>query len=73
LKFDSPYNTYKYKGLPPGPINSPGFLAIKAALHPDDSDFLYFVADGTGRHVFSKTLREHNNAKNRIKRAKRNN
>ncbi len=73
LKFDSPYNTYKYKGLPPGPINSPGFRAIKAAMQPDDSEYLYFVADGSGRHVFSKTLREHNNAKNRIKRAKRNN
>jgi len=73
LKYDSPYNTYKYKGLPPGPINSPGLEAIKAALNPDKTEYLYFVADLSGRHIFSRTLKEHNRAKNRIKKEKREN
>nr|MBN2278713.1 endolytic transglycosylase MltG [candidate division Zixibacteria bacterium] len=71
LKYDSPYNTYKYKGLPPGPINSPGLAAIRAALNPEQTDFLYFVADGSGGHVFSTTLNEHNRAKYRIKKARK--
>jgi len=61
LELDSPYNTYKYFGLPPGPINSPGKAAIIAALFPEKNDYLYFVADGTGGHRFGKTLTEHNN------------
>jgi len=61
LKMDSPYNTYKYAGLPPGPINSPGEKAILAALYPEKNNYLYFVADGNGGHMFAKTLREHNN------------
>ena len=60
LELDSPYNTYKYFGLPPGPINSPGEDAILAALYPEKNNYLYFVADGTGGHMFGKTLAEHN-------------
>lgn len=61
LNFDSPYNTYKYAGLPPGPINSPGEAAIRAALEPERNDYMYFVAlgDGSGRHQFAKTKAEH--------------
>jgi UPF0755 protein len=59
LKVNSPYNTYRHAGLPPGPIGSPGIEAILAALHPADTDFLYFMADGGGGHVFSRTLAEH--------------
>lgn len=60
LEMDSPYNTYKYFGLPPGPINSPGKSAILAALYPEKNNYLYFVADGTGGHLFGRTLTEHN-------------
>ncbi len=59
LTIDSPYNTYKYFGLPPGPINNPGKDAIKAALFPADVDYLFFVADGTGKHKFARTYQEH--------------
>lgn len=58
----NPYNTYQIPGLPPGPICSPGLESIKAAVNPEDNDYLYFVAKGDGTHHFSKTLREHNNA-----------
>ncbi len=61
LKIDSPYNTYKNYGLPIGAISNPGIESIMAALNPEDTDYLYFVANGTGGHSFSKTLREHNN------------
>jgi UPF0755 protein len=60
LETDSPYNTYLKPGLPPGPIGAPGRASIEAVLHPANSDALYFVADGNGGHVFSRTLEEHN-------------
>ena len=58
-KTDSSYNTYKYPGLPPGPIANPGRAAIEAVLHPEHHDFLYFVAKGDGGHTFASTLSEH--------------
>lgn len=60
LAIDSPYNTYKYAGLPPAPICNPGKEAIFAAAHPVNSEYLYFVASGTGGHNFAATLSEHN-------------
>jgi UPF0755 protein len=62
LREDTPYNTYTRYGLPPTPIAMPGHAAIYAALHPAQSQALYFVATGGGRHVFSNTLAEHENA-----------
>jgi UPF0755 protein len=59
-KIDNPYNTYKYEGLPPTPICSPGKAAIMATAHPDKTPYLYFVASGSGGHNFAKTLNEHN-------------
>lgn len=59
-KIDSPYNTYKYKGLPPGPIASPSLDAIAAAITPAQSDYLYFVSAPDGTAYFAKTLQEHN-------------
>ncbi|MBU0505416.1 MAG: endolytic transglycosylase MltG [bacterium] len=62
LEKDTPYNTYTRKGLPIGPICSPGLASIKAVLKPITTDYLYFVAKGDGSHYFSKTLKEHNQA-----------
>jgi len=62
LNIDSPYNTYRYPGLPPGPIANPGLDSILAALHPASDKFLYFVSRQDGSHHFSLSLREHNRA-----------
>lgn len=62
LRFDSPFNTYLYEGLPPTPIANPGVHAFDAALHPANSTYLYFVAKNDGTHYFSKNLKEHNKA-----------
>ena len=62
LKVDAPHNTYRHKGLPPGPICNPGRQAIEAVFRPADGDWLYFVGRGDGTSQFSKTLREHNRA-----------
>ena len=59
LKFNHPYNTYMIAGLTPGPICNPGRAALQAVLHPANNNNLYFVADGTGGHVFSETLQQH--------------
>lgn len=56
---DHPYNTYLYRGLPPGPITNPDLVSIRAALYPEDHDFLYMVATPNGEHTFSKTFEEH--------------
>ncbi|NOT28357.1 MAG: endolytic transglycosylase MltG [Acidobacteria bacterium] len=60
LALDSPYNTYRYPGLPPGPIAAPGAESLKAALMPADVDYLYFVSRNDGSHAFARTLSEHN-------------
>ena len=60
LNFDSPYNTYRYPGLPPGPIAAPGRASLEAALSPADVPYLYFVSRNDGSHVFATTLKEHN-------------
>jgi UPF0755 protein len=60
MQFDSAYNTYRHAGLPPGPIANPGRSSLEAALHPAQTNYFYFVADGNGHHKFATTLEEHN-------------
>lgn len=67
LEVESPYNTYKHKGLPPGPIANPGIDCIRAALRPADVDYLYYVARGDGSHIFSETFKGHRAAIARIR------
>ena len=62
LQFDSPYNTYRYAGLPPGPIAAPGLASLQAAVRPAAVNYLYFVSRNDGTHVFSRTLRDHERA-----------
>ena len=68
LEFDSPYNTYRHPGLPPGPIANPGLASIRAVLHPAAGDALYFVANNQGGHVFARTLAEHQRNVSRYRR-----
>lgn len=70
-QYDSPYNTYRHNGLPPGPISSPGKASIQAVLYPADVDYIYFVAKGDGSHVFTRTSKEHEIAKRQTKNARR--
>jgi UPF0755 protein len=60
MQFQSPYNTYRNAGLPPGPIGNPGRSSIEAAMHPAQSEYFYFVADAQGHHRFARTIEEHN-------------
>ena len=71
LRIKSLYNTYMYKGLPPGPINSPGTQSLHAALNPQKNDYLYFVAKGDGYHTFSRNEKEHERAKRAFQRVRR--
>lgn len=71
LEVDSPYNTYRHAGLPPGPIASPGSASLEAALYPADVPFLYFVAHPDGHHEFRATLREHNETVRRMRALRR--
>ena len=71
LRIKSPYNTYLYQGLPPGPINSPGKQSLTAALNPQDNDYLYFVAKGDGYHTFSRNEKEHERAKRAFQRVRK--
>jgi UPF0755 protein len=71
LQTDSPYNTYRNAGMPPGPIANPGKSALEAALHPAQTDYLYFVSDANGHHRFARTLEEHNQNINAYRKALR--
>ena len=68
LEIDHPYNTYQIQGLPPGPITNPSPSSLRAAAGPERHEYLYFAADGSGGHAFSRTLREHNRAAQKYQR-----
>ncbi|MDX1429715.1 MAG: endolytic transglycosylase MltG, partial [Rhodothermales bacterium] len=70
-RIDHPYNTYLFRGLPPGPITNPSASSIRAVLEPEKHDYYYFVARGDGSHIFSRTLREHNQNANAYRRLMR--
>ncbi|MGE5417035.1 MAG: endolytic transglycosylase MltG [Acidobacteriota bacterium] len=65
----SPYNTYRFSGLPPGPIANPGAASIAAAISPEKNEYLYYVSENNGQHYFSRTYQEHLNAKNKFQKA----
>ena len=71
LRVKSPFNTYRHRGLPPGPIGNPGRASILATLYPAETEYLYFVARGDGTHIFSRTNKEHERAKRQIKQQER--
>ncbi|TRZ97012.1 MAG: endolytic transglycosylase MltG [Deltaproteobacteria bacterium] len=71
LRTAGPYNTYRNRGLPPGPIANPGLASINAALNPSNTDYLFFVSKNDGSHTFSRTLQEHNRAVEQFRRAVR--
>jgi len=71
LLVESPYNTYKKWGLPPGPVNNPGIRSILAVLYPSDAEYLYMVANGDGSHTFSCTLKDHLKAKRKFDRLRK--
>ena len=71
LKIKSPYNTYLHKGLPPGPINSPGKESLHAALYPEKNDFIFFVATGDGYHTFTTNEKDHNRAKRKLQKLRK--
>jgi len=71
MQFNSPYNTYRYAGLPPGPIGNPGRSSLEAAMHPALSDYYYFVSNGNGRHHFARTFEEHTRNVAKYRRAMR--
>jgi len=71
LKIDSPYNTYRYRGLPPGPINNPGRKALAAAVQPANVDYIYFVAKGDGSHYFNNTHAGHERDKKKLQKIRR--
>jgi len=69
MGFQSEYNTYAHSGLPPGPIANPGRTSLEAAMHPAQTDYFYFVSDGSGHHRFSRSLEEHNQNVARLRQA----
>ena len=73
LKIKSDYNTYQNYGLPPGPINNPGIESIKAAIFPEQTDYIFFVAQGDGSHTFTTNEKDHEKAKRIYKINKRKN